>query len=175
MSEELIAILCAIAVVVILVTLIETVTGSFRPGSRGITSICIGIDLLIVGGILTTLEPYEILARVPLLEEPDSRKVVRDFVGFLIGGLFLGCGVIARFSSGAARGHIQYLNETMGQQAKELSSTQELLTSVVRSSLSGVMILQVIRDETGMISDFQCRLMNEEASVLAWPRVSLRY
>ncbi len=63
MSEELIAILCAIAVVVILVTLIETVTGSFRPGSRGITSICIGIGLLIVGGILICLGVYLALPR----------------------------------------------------------------------------------------------------------------
>jgi diguanylate cyclase (GGDEF)-like protein len=163
MSEELIAILCAIAVVVILVTLIETVTDSFRPGNRGVTSICIGIGLLILGGALTTLEPYEILARVPLLEAPDSRELVREYVGFLIGGLFLGSGVILRFSSGAARGHLQYLNDSLGHASKEISSTQELLTSVVRSSLSGVMILQAIRDETSMITDFQCRLMNEEA------------
>ena len=39
MGQELIAIFCAIAVVVILVTLIETITGGFRPGSRGVTSL----------------------------------------------------------------------------------------------------------------------------------------
>ncbi|MHC4320635.1 MAG: PAS domain-containing protein, partial [Planctomycetota bacterium] len=163
MSQELIAIFCAIAVVAILVTLIETVAGSFRPSNRGVISICIGMGLLALGAVLTTLEENQILAAVPLLEEADSRKFVRDFVGFLVGALFLGSGVILRFSSGAARGHIQYLNDTLGQTTKELSSTQELLTSVVRSSLSGVMICQAIRDQWDVISDFQCRLMNEEA------------
>ncbi|MHC4775049.1 MAG: putative bifunctional diguanylate cyclase/phosphodiesterase [Planctomycetota bacterium] len=163
MSQELIAIFCAIAVVAIVVTLIETVTGSFHPGSRGVTSILIGFGLLFVGAAVTVLEQSEVLASVPLLEEPDSREVIRDYVGFFIGGLFLGYGIIVRFSSGASRGHIQYLHDTLGQSSKELSSTQELLTSVVRSSLSGVMILQAIRDEAGIISDFQCRLMNEEA------------
>ncbi len=61
MSQELIAIFCAIAVVAIMVTLIETVTGSFHPGSRGVTSILIGFGLLFVGAAVTVLEQSEIL------------------------------------------------------------------------------------------------------------------
>ncbi|MHC4081698.1 MAG: putative bifunctional diguanylate cyclase/phosphodiesterase [Planctomycetota bacterium] len=163
MSHELISIFCAIAVVAIVVTLIETVAGSFRPSNRGVISIGIGFCLLTLGGMLTVLEDQEVLSAVPLLESADSRQFVRDFVGFFVGALFLGSGLIVRFSSGAARGHIQYLNDTLGQQSKELSSTQELLNGVVKSSLSGVMMCQALRDQWDVITDFQCRLMNEEA------------
>jgi diguanylate cyclase (GGDEF)-like protein len=163
MRLDLLTIFCAIAVVAILVPLIETVTGGFHPSRRGIASLSVGGSLLVLGAALTLFESQGFLASVPLLESPDSRAMIRDFIGFLIGGLFLGAGAIVRFSSGAARGHLQYLNETLGQTGKELASTQDLLTSLVRSSLSGVMILQVIRDEASIIVDFQCRLMNEEA------------
>jgi diguanylate cyclase (GGDEF)-like protein len=163
MSEELIAIFCAIAVVAILVTLIETLAASFRPGSRGLTSIWIGLALLFLGGALTVVEKQGFVSSAPLLDDPSTRRLLRDYLGFSIGALFLGCGVIVRFSSGASRGHVQYLNESLGKTGKELSSTQELLSSVVRSSLSGVMILQAIRDQFDVIVDFQCRLMNEEA------------
>jgi diguanylate cyclase (GGDEF)-like protein len=163
MQLEPFTIFCAIAIVSILVPLIEAVTGGIHPAKRGMASIGIGLALLTLGAVLAILEPHGILDSVPLLESTDSRAMIREFLGFLVGGLFLGCGAIVRFSSRAARGHVQYLNDTLGQIGRELSSTQDLLTSLVRSSLTGVMILQAIRDEASIIVDFQCRLMNEEA------------
>jgi len=55
------------------------------------------------------------------------------------------------------------MQEASARAAAELKSVQELLSSVVRSSISGVMILQAVRDEAGIVVDFTCRLMNHEA------------
>ena len=163
MSDTLVELFCAIALVAISVTLIETVMATYRPASRGLASMTIGVLLLTLGGGLAYAEHNGMGPSVPLLDTREDRRFVSEKMGFLAGALFLGFGVIVRFGSGASRQHIRFLNNSMDRSTKELSSTQELLNSIVRSSLSGVMILQAIRDEAGIITDFECRLINSEA------------
>jgi len=88
---------------------------------------------------------------------------VRDIGCFFAGALFLGCGVMRRMSSGNTREHLRQLADTLGHRGNDLKNTRELLDSVVRSSMSGVMTLQAVRDDTDQIIDFEVRLMNHEA------------
>ncbi len=160
MSETLIQIFWTAAIVATMVTMMEMVFGNRH---RGMPSIYLGLILLVVGGVFTTADAELLIEYVPLIDSDKGIRFVRDTVGFFAGALFLGCGLFGRFSTGTARDQIQRLADAIGKTSNELKSTQELLSSVVRSSISGVMILQAIRDESDVVVDFECRLMNRES------------
>ncbi len=151
------------AVVVVVVTILEAFFGG---RGRGQATIVIGVVLLAFGGLLAMADRRLVFETVPLIETARDYRFARDIVGFFAGALFVGCGVFGRVATGSARGHMQRLHEASVLAAAEVKSAQELLTSVVRSSISGVMILQAIRDEAGLVVDFTCRLMNHEAEQL---------
>ncbi|MEE8458872.1 MAG: EAL domain-containing protein [Phycisphaerales bacterium] len=160
MSDTMIQIFGTAAVVVVIVTILETV---FGRGGRSGPSIMIGVMLLAAGGLLAMADQRMVLDTVPFIHSVPDFRFARDIVGFFAGALFVGCGVFGRFATGNAREQVQRMQEASARAAAELKSVQELLSSVVRSSISGVMILQAVRDEAGIVVDFTCRLMNHEA------------
>ena len=148
------------AVVAVLVTILEMLFGSKR---RGGPSIIVGVVLLVAGGMLAAADHKTVVGLVPYIDTIREFRFARDIVGFFGGALFLGCGLFGRLATGTARDQIFRLHGAMAMAHHDLKSAQELLNSVVRSSISGVMILQAIRDESGVVIDFTCRLMNHEA------------
>ncbi len=160
MTTTLMQIFWTAAVVAVLVTILEVVFGSKR---RGGPSIIIGVVLLAAGGTLAAAGHGAVIGAVPYIDDMRDFRFVRDILGFFGGALFLGCGLFGRLATGTARDQIHRLHAAMGAAHQELKSAQELLASVVRSSISGVMILHAIRDESGVVIDFTCRLMNHEA------------
>jgi diguanylate cyclase (GGDEF)-like protein len=155
--------------VVILAALIALVTVGVRiarrPGS-GWQSIWMGLVLLLIGGGLGLANSRELLVSLPVLNDAPLLDILRDYVCFVGGCMMLGIGLIRRLIVASGGSEVEHLNETLATTVMELSSAQELLTSIVRSSISGVMILKAVRDSGGNVLDFECRLMNEEAENL---------
>ncbi|MHC4416147.1 MAG: putative bifunctional diguanylate cyclase/phosphodiesterase [Planctomycetota bacterium] len=166
MSDPLIEIFVAAVVVAVIVALIEIITGSLRPSARGWASILIGASLLGFGGLLSIDDDSEPPESATHVEPPESQQFRRDIVCFLGGALFVGTGLIRRLTPASGHDHLRRLNSALAQTSRELSAAQELLNSIVRSSISGVMILQAMRDQAGIVIDFECRHMNEEAEQL---------
>ena len=148
------------AVVVVVVTILEMVFGG---GGRGGPSIMIGVVLLAAGGMLALTDRRLVIDTVPFIDSASDYRFARDILGLFAGALFAGCGLFGRLATASAREQVQRLHEASVRAAADVKSVQELLNSVVRSSMSGVMILQAIRDEAGIVVDFTCRLMNHEA------------
>ncbi len=163
MNDALIEMIFAGAVVAVAMVLVETIAGNVRPSARGVPSVTIGLVLLIIGGLLSLAEHNGFDFGTTLLGDLNARDFIKNIVGFLAGALFLVCGLVRRFVSTGTGRRWRRLSEDLGIASRELSSTQALLTSVVRSSISGVMILHCVRDQAGTIADFECRLMNGEA------------
>jgi diguanylate cyclase (GGDEF)-like protein len=149
------------AVVVPLVAALAEVT--MGKGRRGMPSIWIGAVLVSAGAILTILNPEWAIENVPLVDSVETFRLVRDLGGFFAGALFVVCGLFSRLSTGLAHGQIERLATSLGKTSNELKAMQEVMSSVVRSSIHGVMIVQCLRDESGTIIDFECRLINKEA------------
>ncbi len=163
MNDAIIEIFFTAAVSAIVMVLVETIAGNVRPRTRGVPSMTIGLVLLIIGGLLTLAERSQIDFGTSLLGDANARDFFKNIVGFLAGALFLICGVVRRLMTTSTSGRWRQLSEDLGIASRELASTQELLSSVVRSSISGVMILHCLRDQAKVILDFECRLMNGEA------------
>ena len=147
-------------VVVVIVTILEVLFGG---GGRGGPSIMIGVALLAAGGLLAVADQRMVIDTLPFIDSANDYRFARDVVGFFGGAMFAGCGLFGRVATSSVREHVQHLHEATVRAAAEVKSAQELLNSVVRSSISGVMILQAIRDDAGIVVDFTVRLMNHEA------------
>ncbi len=160
MNTTMIDIFWTSAAVAVIVTVLEMFFGSSR---RGAPSIIVGMSLLVFGTLCTINDPTVIIDAVPFVNDEGAYRFARDIIGFFCGALFLGCGLFGRLATGSARGNVVRLHNAVARASNDLKSTQELLQSVVGSSISGVMILQAVRDEYGVIIDFVCRLMNHES------------
>jgi diguanylate cyclase (GGDEF)-like protein len=160
MNNVPIEILATAAIVSMLAALAEMTLGK---GRRGMPSIWMGAVLVTVGGLMTVLDAEWIIRNVPLVESPENFRFARNIIGFFAGPLFVVCGLFSRFSTGMAHGQLERLAASLGQTSNELKAIQEVMSSVVRSSIHGVMILQCLRDESGTLIDFECRLINREA------------
>ncbi len=160
MNNVPIEILATAAIVPLLAALAEMTLGK---GRRGMPSIWTGAVLVTLAGLMTVLDPEWIILNVPLVDSPETFQFARGIVGFFAGAMFVVCGLFSRFSTGMAHGQIERLATSLGQTSNELKAMQEVMSSVVRSSIHGVMILQCLRDESGTVIDFECRLINKEA------------
>ncbi len=148
------------AIVPLVAALAELTLGK---GRRGMPSIWIGAVLVTIGGLMTVLDPEWTIRNVPLLTSPEDFQFTRNIIGFFGGAMFVVCGLFSRYSTGIAHGQIERLAASLGETSNELKAMQEVMSSVVRSSIHGVMILQCLRDESGTVIDFECRLINKEA------------
>ena len=167
MSELRFEIYAAAAGVALLVALLEFLASDQRPTVRGWATILAGLAFLSIGGFLRLSEEPAIPGQRPMLAEDH---LYRDFC-LIVGSIFLGSGLVRRLGTVTRGDQRRKLATALARSDRELASTKELLTSIVRSSISGVMILHTVRDESGTIVDFECRLMNEEAQqLLGQPR-----
>ncbi len=160
MNDLPIEIMATAAIVPLVAALAEMTLGK---GRRGMPSIWIGAVLVTLGGLMAVLDPEWTIAIVPLVQSPENFDFVRYIIGFFGGVMFVVCGLFRRFSTGVAHGQLERLAASLGQTSNELKAMQEVMSSVVRSSIHGVMILQCLRDESGTVIDFECRLINKEA------------
>ncbi|MHC4416093.1 MAG: putative bifunctional diguanylate cyclase/phosphodiesterase [Planctomycetota bacterium] len=171
MSEALIQLIFSAVAAAFLVIVTEVVVGHFRPTvRRGLPSTLVGLGLLAAGGVLTVAGPRNL--PFSWLENPLTRVFIRETVCLFGGALFLVCGVIWQIAGGAGRRHMLRLGQELRQTNFDLASAQEVLASVVRSSVSGVMMLDAIRDHAGVVVDFVCQFINEEAEQLLGRRAS---
>ena len=161
MSDPLVEIFGVIVGVAIVATLIET----GRPTAKGWVSIIIGLALVATGAAISGATALGMLDGLPLFQDVELHVFLRDMICLVGGGLFLVVGLLRRVTTtGYARSADPASRATL-----ELSSVRELLNSLVRSSINGIMILKAIRDRGGVVVDLECRLMNKEAEqLLGW-------
>ena len=166
MNDLVLEIIFATVILAAVTLLIVTGTRFIRSPDNGMLAVWIGLGMLLIGGMLGVAEPKGMLENVPILDNPATVEIIRDFVCYIGGSIMLGIGMIRRLVSTSGTNNFEQLNETLAKTVLELGSSQELLNSIVRSSISGVMILKAVRDSSNNVLDFECRLMNEEAENL---------
>ncbi len=166
MNDPILELFGAAAIVVIFVVMIEIITGFLRPQARSWAPVLIGLSLLGLGGLITLTDTPALWGSEADPGLMEAGGFHWNIVCFLGGALFIGTGFIRQLALGRGREYVQRLNSALASTSRELSSSQELLSSIVRSSISGVMILQAIRDEAGIVVDLEVRLVNEEAEQL---------
>ncbi|MHC4429933.1 MAG: putative bifunctional diguanylate cyclase/phosphodiesterase [Planctomycetota bacterium] len=92
----------------------------------------------------------------------------------IAGAIFFATGLVRQLSAVRRGDHLRQLTGALARADQDHTATQDLLASIVRSSISGVMILHAIRNESDTIVDFECRLMNKEAEqILGRPAAKL--
>jgi diguanylate cyclase (GGDEF)-like protein len=161
-------ILYTLAVVTVFVVVVEVVIGWLRPAARGAPSTALGVGLATVAALIMYADAnLHLLARVPNLQEFDQRQLVWRSVCLLGGAIFVVGMLGVRLSR--AFDKITSGNGTKrrsDQPEQEQSDARELARSLVRNSISGVMVLQAIRNQHRRVEDFEVRLMNQEAEQL---------
>ena len=166
MNDPILELFGAAAIVVSFVVMIEIITGFLRPTARSWAPVLIGLSLLGLGGLIA-------LTDTPALPGSETDPGLMEAGGFqwnivcfLGGALFIGTGFIRQLALGRGREHVQQLSSALASASSELSSSKELLSSIKRSSISGIMRLQAIRDQAGIVVDLEVRLVNKEAEQL---------
>lgn len=152
---------CGAGIVVIASIVIEIVGGRFRPTARGIGSMGIGGVLLVVGMVLHLAGMHPAVRSLPVVDTAWGRKTVRE-TSLFGGTLLLVCGTIWRLGGSGGRQEHRGLKGRLAEKRREVASVQEVLNGIVRSSVSGVMILHAIREGRAVV-DFECHFMNDEA------------
>ena len=166
MSDVLIEIFGVGAVVAILASLIESsASRRFRPTTRGWILAVIGLVLVTIGALMPSPSSSSYVVGTAFPGASPVLVFVRTMVCLLGGALFLAIGLLRRLAASPVGGPRQ-IHDPMAKAGLELRAAQELLNSVIHSSINGVMILKAMRDEAGIIVDFECRLMNKEAEQL---------
>lgn len=166
MNSALIQAIFGAMVVAVPVIVIELIVERLRPtGRRGVPSITVGAALLVLGGLLSMAAPARNRLTRPTVLGTHSRLAVERIILFG-GALFIAYGLIWRLASIKGRQQILRLSDRIREKAELVASGQEVINGIVRSSVSGVMILDAIRDTDGTLVDFRCRFMNKEAERL---------
>ncbi|MCH7546573.1 MAG: EAL domain-containing protein [Planctomycetes bacterium] len=166
MNDLVLEIIFATVILTAVTLLIFSGMRFIRSPGNGLLAVWIGLGMLLLGGLLGIAESQVMLKTIPVFNNPATVDIIRDFVCYLGGSIMLGIGMIRRLVSASGTNHFEQLNETLAKTVRDLGSSQELLNSIVRSSISGVMILKAVRDSSSNVLDFECRLMNEEAENL---------
>ncbi len=170
MSTWLIQTIYCVAIFAGLGVLLE-VLGAKRKSARSL-SIIAGVVLLLLGGYLSVARPGYPLLSAPLLNRPYPRRFIAETVCSLGGALLVAYGLLWRVATTSTRGRIRSLTEELARTASDRATDRQVLSAVVRSSVSGVMIAEAVRDEHGKIIDFECRFINDEAENLLGCRAS---
>lgn len=134
-----------------------------------------GFVLLLLGRTLEMTDPT--LLPVPYVIKAFTQEVL----GFCLGFIMLSVGLFrwipdvlgqtrpekpkrsARAPRPGAPAGEQIVAMPVSKNASSEHSANELLGSILKSSLAGVMVLKAVRDEAGDVMDFECRLMNGSA------------
>jgi diguanylate cyclase (GGDEF)-like protein len=168
MSPILTQILYTVAAATVLVVIIEVAIGTLRPPARGAPSMSLGIGILVLAVLFMVADrnPH-LLERAENLHDPAQRKLMWRSL-CLLGGAFFLLGVLGvrlsraveQLTAGVLSGRKQSGHD------QELSDARALASSLVRNSISGVMVLKAIRNQHRRVVDFECRLMNQAAEQL---------
>ncbi len=135
-----------------------------------------GFALLLTGRVLEMMDPGTL--GVPIL----VKGLVQEVLGFCLGFVLLTTGLVrwlpevtgkprpAARPAAPPPARVQPVEVTAGTE----HSAHEMLISVLKSSLSGVMVFKAIRDDGNDILDFEVVLMNDAAQqILGRPSTSL--
>lgn len=129
---------------------------------QGGSSMLIGLGLLALAAIVYMVDTPEIAGGLPLLGHP--------LAGAVIGGALAAAGVLTLFVSVLrALGRAlrpRHKTPKSTQVLTELHSLRHLLRCVLDSSLSGVMVLNAVRDPDGELADFEIQMTSTAAEHL---------
>lgn len=131
-----------------------------RVVTRGWPLVTLGLGLLLFGSVLEHTEGFG-LEYNHFINQPIVRILLQEMVGY--------CGGFLIMTLGLVRWRSAFMNARAANRAKLVQgifaqhSPQELLTSIFRSSLSGIVILKAVRDSVGVINDFEIQLLNSAA------------
>ncbi len=138
------------------------VLGAWRRSRRS-PSIILGVGLLLLGGYLSIASLGKPVVSSSLLTRTHPRRFLAETVCCLGGTLLVAYGLLWRVATTSTRRRIRSLTDELAHSANQRATDRQVLSAVVRSSVSGVMIAEAVRDERGQIIDFECRFMNDEA------------
>ncbi|MBT8484327.1 MAG: EAL domain-containing protein [Phycisphaerales bacterium] len=122
-----------------------------------------GFSLLLMGRVLETLTPEALHLSVLV------KAVLQEIFGFVLGFVTLSTGLIRWLPDLLpSREPAEQQPSTPAPAPIEANlpsehSSQELLASILKSSLAGVLVLRAVRDDIGDVVDFECKLMNATA------------
>jgi len=131
-----------------------------RLVTRGWPLVFAGFVLIIFGSLLEHTNgfnlPYDHALKQPLL-----RIVLQEMIGYGFGFVTLTLGLVrwrdALLNTPAAK------RRELVQQVYAQHAPQELLSSIFRSSLNGILILRAVRDKYDELEDFEIQLLNTTA------------
>jgi diguanylate cyclase (GGDEF)-like protein len=131
-----------------------------------------GFMLLLMGRFLEMLDP--VVLGIP----PVAKGVIQEVFGYVLGFLMLTIGLVRWLPSMAGRSAPTASSNAPNQPApkrravprrvaagQDMSAhaAKEMLNSILKSSLSGVMVLKTVRDDVGEATDFECQRVNDAA------------
>jgi diguanylate cyclase (GGDEF)-like protein/PAS domain S-box-containing protein len=168
MIQVVTQVLYVAAGVTALVVFIEAIVGRVQPSARGAPSMALGLGLLAMAAFVTVADNVPILQeRFGNLQEPGSRQVLWSTLTLLGGAIFIVATQVHKLVAPVAPVEQAAVAERKpAKPGHEHGDAQELLRSLVRNSISGVMVLRAIRNQHRRVVNFECRLMNDVAEQL---------
>ncbi|MEE9212337.1 MAG: EAL domain-containing protein [Phycisphaeraceae bacterium] len=132
---------------------------------RGWHFVSLGVGLLMFGTVLHFADRAGYLGAVGVMGDPAVKAFLKEFIGVLGGFSFLTTGLVSWLITLARRDRSRgdrsrHLDHPPAMSENELRDSQDLVNSILESSLSGVLVLKAIRDQTRQIIDFDCQLVN---------------
>ncbi len=131
-----------------------------RLVTRGWGYIAAGFILIIFGSALEHTNGFGLPYDHPIMH-PAVRVVLQELMGYCAGFFILTLGLVkwrAAFADNRAKRRQKINNSLYANH-----SPQELLTSIFRSSLNGILILKAVRDSVGQIEDLEVQMLNSTA------------
>jgi diguanylate cyclase (GGDEF)-like protein len=164
----------AILVITAGIVLAVMYRGRERGMPRHVSPLIVGGFALLLAARLLDHVPAETLSVSPL-----TKGVIQEIFGYCIGFVLLMGGIVrwlpsvlgSRKSKDAAdpaprarrRRDVTSSPALAAKRDMSAHTAQEMLNSVLRSSLAGVLVLRSQRDDVGELVDFECVRMNEAA------------
>lgn len=153
-------------ILVILLVLLRGIQREFRMRWFGATLVTAGMSLLLLGTGLSIVNHLELAPPASLLADEQLRIMVEQVLGQLGGFVLVALGLLT-IAPRLLHEHREHRSgppsdreAAIYRRVHDLELAQEMLSGVLKSSMSGVMILRAIRDEARTVVDFDCRIAN---------------
>ncbi|MHC5024237.1 MAG: putative bifunctional diguanylate cyclase/phosphodiesterase [Planctomycetota bacterium] len=163
MINQLADIMCIASALVILVIMFGRGRRDEEITDHSRSFIFLGIGLLIGFSVLHLVDNAVPNSITGVIGERVSLAMLSRGGGVLASYLFIIFGLILSVPKAVGDKRLQDLNEQVTNAQQGYHKVNELLSSLLHSSLSGVMVLDVVRDDQRGVADFRCRMMNGAA------------
>ena len=159
LADILFAVLAATTVLIVIRM------GAKRSGipTAGWRLIVVGVGLFMLASGVDFI--FKMLGAQTVYEGNKYVRLGQAVLGFGSGYVLLTVGLI-RWLVGVFRWSRGYGHNLSGTIRHELRSSPTLLENILKSSMSGVLVLRSLRDRTGTLKDFEVRLVNPAAEMI---------